>query len=213
MRPISEQDHYEVLEVPRGASSEDLRRAYQLATTTYQEDSMAGYSIFDSGDVEAVRERIDLAWRVLSDEDTRRAYDASLRPREPKDAPPAEPVAEPVADLTPAPAPAPALESIEAFEAEEGNDYDGARLRRTRLRHGLEIDDVARQTKVNPTYLRFIEEERFADLPARVYVRGFVMSFAACVGLDPEAVARSYLQRLDGARPEQRRWFSPARGD
>ena len=214
MKPLTEQDHYEVLEVPRGASPEELRQAYQLAASTYRQDSMAGYSIFEKGDVEAVRERIDLAWRVLSDEDTRRAYDASLKPPEPEDATPGAPVAEPAAErVPPTPQPAPALESIEAFEAEEGNDYDGARLRRTRLRHGLEIDDVARQTKVNPTYLRFIEEERFADLPARVYVRGFVMSFAACVGLDPEAVARSYLQRLDGARPQQRRWFSPARGD
>ena len=46
MKPLSEQDHYEVLEVPRGASSEELRRAYQLAATTYREDSMAGYSIY-----------------------------------------------------------------------------------------------------------------------------------------------------------------------
>jgi flagellar biosynthesis protein FlhG len=214
MKPLSDQDHYEVLEVPRAASREELQRAYQLATSTYRADSLAGYSIFDGGDAEAVRERIDLAWRVLSDVDTRRAYDAALG--EEKPAPAAayvEAAAEPTVAGEAVGPPAPALEAIEEFEAEEGDEYDGARLRRSRLRHGLEIDDVARQTKVNPTYLRFIEEDRFEELPARVYVRGFVMSFAGAVGLDPDAVARSYLQRFDDARPQQRRWFSPSRGD
>lgn len=208
MKPLSEQDHYEVLEVSRDASAEELSRAYQLARATYDDDSLAGYSIFEAGDTAVVRERIDLAWRVLSDDEMRRAYDASL------DKPDAQPFYEEAPfETSPAPPPAPQLDAIEEFEQEEGDRYDGARLRRSRLRQGLEIDDVARQTKVNPTYLRFIEEERFADLPARVYVRGFVISYASCVGLDANAVATSYIQRFDGARPEQRRWFSPSRGD
>ncbi len=205
MKPLSEQDHYEVLEVSRLASLEELKRAYQLVATTYDDDALAGYSIFESGDTTVVRERIDVAWRVLSDDAARRAYDASLGGLD----------AEPARQAEPAPSvdpPAPALEAIEEFE-EEGDRYDGARLRRSRLRQGLEIGDVARQTKVNPTYLRFIEEERFAELPARVYVRGFVIAFASCLGLDTEVVARGYLQRFDGARPASRRWFSPTRGD
>lgn len=217
MKPLSDQDHYEVLEVPRAASREEVRRAYQLAATTFDDDSLAGYSVFEPGDAAALRERIELAWRVLSDDEARRSYDATLGKPEPAENSRAEPAedsrAEPAvsaAEANAAPASAPALEAIEEFEEEEGDAYDGARLRRTRLRQGLEIDDVARQTKVNPTYLRFIEEERFSGLPARVYVRGFVMSFAACVGLDPDVVARSFLQRFDGARPEQRRWFSPS---
>jgi len=210
VKSLSEQDHYEVLEVPRAATRDELKRAYQLASATYASDSLAGYSIFDAGDTDAVRERVDLAWRVLSDDEARRAYDASLGKPEPMGAVYSEPA---VTAADSAAVPTPALEAIEEFEAEQGDEFDGARLRRSRLRHGLEVDDVARQTKVNPTYLRFIEEERFADLPARVYVRGFVMSFASCVGLDAEAVARSYLQRFDAARPQQRRWFSPPRGD
>ena len=212
MKPLAEQDHYEVLEVSRAASREELRRAYQLATTTYDEDSLAGYSVFEPGDTSAVRERIDLAWRVLSDDEARRANDASLGAPEAGPAREAEPAAP--APEAPAQNPsAPALEALEAFETEEGDEYDGARLRRSRLRRGLEIEDVARQTKVNPTYLRFLEEERFSQLPARVYVRGFVIAFASCVGLDANAVATSYLQRFDGALPQQRRWFAQHRGD
>ena len=211
MKPLAEQDHYEVLEIPRGIPQAEIERAYQLAQATYAEDSLAGYSIFAEGDAAAMRERIETAYRVLSDEESRRAYDGSLAaagaPREPASSWLAEPEAQ-------APAAEP-LSPVEAFEEfDEGSSaYDGARLRRSRLRRGMEVEDVARVTKVNPTYLRFIEEERFDDLPARVYVRGFVMSFASCVGLDPNAVAVSYLQRFDAARPGQRRWFVQPRGD
>jgi len=69
----------------------------------------------------------------------------------------------------------------------------------------MEIEDVARVTKVNPTYVRFIEEEHFADLPARVYVRGFVGAYASCVGLDPRKVADSYMGRFDRESSKQQR--------
>jgi len=213
MKPLSDQDHYEVLEVTRAASRDDLHRAYQLAAITFSDDSLAGYSVFDPGDAAAVRERIELAWRVLSDDEARRVYDAALGEFEPESAGVAYVESAAIASATTVSSPpAPALEAIEEFEQEEGDEFDGARMRRSRLRQGLEIDDVARQTKVNPVYLKFIEEERFADLPARVYVRGFVVAFAGCVGLEPEVVARSFLQRFDAARPEQRRWFSSIPG-
>jgi curved DNA-binding protein CbpA len=186
VKPLSEQDHYEVLEVARGASREGIERAYKLARATYVEDGLAGYSVFADGDAEAIRERIELAYRVLSDPDSRIAYDSDLG-----DTPALEPSLVRIERSPPLPA-------IEEFEdLEEDADYDGSRLRRARMRRGLELDEVASVTKVSPAYLRFLEEERFADLPARVYVRGFVMAFADCVGLEPAATAAGYMQRYD----------------
>jgi cytoskeletal protein RodZ len=69
----------------------------------------------------------------------------------------------------------------------------------------MEIDDIARVTKINPNYLRFIEEERFADLPDPVYVRGFVTAYANCVGLEGRFVAASYMKRLDKGERERRK--------
>jgi curved DNA-binding protein CbpA len=206
MRPLSEQDHYEILEIPRETPQREIERAYELAQATYAEDSLAGYSIFAEGDAEAMRERIETAYRVLSDEESRRAYDGSLAdsgaPPEPASPWLAEPEAlaasaEPLAPQLPA-------EVFEEFDDDSGA-FDGARMRRSRLRRGMEIEDVARVTKVNPTYVRFIEEERFADLPARVYVRGFVGAYASCVGLDPRRVADSYMQRFDRESPKEPR--------
>lgn len=206
MKPLADLDHYEVLEIPRGTPREAIERAYQLAMATYADDSLAGYSVFDAGDAAVMRERIETAYRVLSDSAARGAYDAALSRAAPVEAQlPFEP-SSPTTASEPdrAPEPTGGLAPLEAFE-EDSDHYDGARLRRSRLRRGLELEGVAQVTKVNPTYLHFIEEERYEDLPARVYVRGFLMAYASCVGLDPAAVAASYLERFDAARAGPKR--------
>ena len=212
MKPLTEQDYYETLDVPRTANFEDIERAYRLACDTYCEDSLAGYPVFEVGDIELLRERIEIAYRILVDPDTRRAYDQELSTQSVAPAPaPAwrasadEPVVEDVRPTAPVLAPLDALDELEESEGE----WTGARLRRARLRQGIELDEITRITKVNPTYLSFIEEERFDGLPASVYVRGFVVGYAGCLGLDAKKVAASYLQRCDERRGAgKRRLFS-----
>lgn len=211
MKPLSEQDHYEVLEVPRDASGETVERAYRLARATYEDDSLAGYSVLGDADSAAIRERIETAFRVLADAESRRAYDASLRAIEPESEPelPAEDQVQAVLDME-APAAETGIEPFEELEEEPGGYFDGPRLRRSRMRRGLELDDVARVTKVNPTYLRFLEEERFEELPARVYVRGFVTLYAGCVGLEAKLVAEDYMRRFDAQRSGSGRRGAPS---
>ena len=212
MKSLSEQNHYEILEVPHASDAAEIERAYQLLIATYADDALAGYSIFEDGDVEMIRERVETAYRVLSDDDTRRAYDESLQAWRSNGSGPMSIVA-PSAGEVEVPEtrrlqqPVETLEDLGDVDEEEG-EFDGARLRRTRVRLGIEIDDVGRVTKVNPVYLRFIEEERFEDLPARVYVRGFVTAYASCVGLDSRRAAESYMRRFDASGPAPQRRFS-----
>jgi len=205
VKSLSDQDHYEALEVRRGASADEIERAYRLALGTYMEDSLAGYSVFEAGDVEAIRERIELAFRTLSDAEARRAYDAQLAGGEPAPPEPAQRGARGEPGLAAASQPMlAALDSLEDIDEGSG-EFDGARLRRVRLRQGVEIQDIARITKVNPTYLSFLEEERFESLPAAVYVRGFVMGYASCIGLDGAVVARSFMKRFEASREGRKR--------
>jgi cytoskeletal protein RodZ len=99
-----------------------------------------------------------------------------------------------------APRPMAPVDDLEEIDEESG-EFDGARLRRSRLRRGIDLDEMSSVTKINPTYLRFIEEERFSELPAQVYVRGFVTAYASCVGLDPKRVAASYMRRFRETSP------------
>ncbi|MEE8475738.1 MAG: helix-turn-helix domain-containing protein [Myxococcota bacterium] len=181
MKPISDQDHYEVLEISHEASAEEIERAYRLARATYADESLAGYSVFGEGEAAAVRQRIETAYRVLSNDASRQDYAASSSPAPAPDA-----------------AALPAARGLDALEAsdEETGDFDGPKLRWSRMRRGIEIEEIAGVTKINPTYLRFIEEERFSDLPAPVYVRGFVNAYAKAVGLDPQHVVTSFMKRL-----------------
>jgi len=198
LKSISEQNHYEILDAHPTATREEIERAYRLALATYSEDSLAGYSVFAEGDAAALRERVEMAYRVLSDSRKRSEYDATLE-LEPEDAlPPAEPSA-PLVPVENAFGESPVpLHHDELMHLDDGSgDFDGQRLKHFRIRCGMEIDDIARITKINPAYLRFIEAERFADLPASVYVRGFVTAYANCVGLDGKGVAASYMKRFD----------------
>jgi flagellar biosynthesis protein FlhG len=205
-KPVEEMTYYEVLEVPRDASGEEVERAYRVALATYGEGSLAAYSVYGSSEVSVIRERVEEAYRVLSEPEGRRAYDAEIGGL--------DPVAASVElalrfddereDIRRSPdAVAPEIEAFDDVE-EECGDYDGPRLRRARLRRGIAIEKIAAVTKINPTYLRFIEEEQFQDLPAAVYVRGFVTAYARCIGLDPARAVPDYMRRLEEARPSSR---------
>ena len=205
MKSVSEQDYYEILEIAPDASREEIERAYRLARATYDDDSLAGYSVFGEGDAQALLQRIEAAYQVLSNEESRRAYTELLHG--------GGSLAEAAPPLVEEPSPLDELAGADEFAEveEESGEFDGPRLRRTRMRCGLEIEEIAGITKVNPTYLRFIEEERFSELPAPVYVRGFVSAYASCVGLDARRVAASYMHRLEDHRGDDRHRHSGRR--
>jgi len=197
LKPLEEQDHYELLEISRQANREEIIRAYQMARALYADESMAGLSVFDAGDADAICDRVESAYKTLMDAGARRAYDDSLDGA-------AVETPEGLADEAAEQRPGEPTEAPEGLEAEEG-EFGGARLRRMRVHRGIELEDVAEVTKVNPTYLRFIEEERFDDLPAAVYVRGFVLGYAGCIGLDAHQAAKSYMSRYEESRSRNKR--------
>ncbi len=239
MRGLGEQTHYEVLEVGRNSETPEIERAYRLLQSIYASDSLALYSVFDEADGAVLKQRIELAYRVLADADSRRAYDEEVDSwGAEQDGQPAGRVGESAAVVSPAnPLPDhgdgasfddslddnPAEElvsravepgsvelnsGIERFQDLEGDaegDFDGHRLRRARLERGIEIDEIANVTKVSRAFLRSIEEEAYDDLPAPVYVRGFVVAYARAIGLDPQKVAPTYMARLEESKRSSRK--------
>jgi len=69
-------------------------------------------------------------------------------------------------------------------------------LRDARVRRGLSTTDVERTTRINRNYIEAIEGGRFEELPAPVYARGFVRSYARYLGLDPEEAVAGVPQDL-----------------
>jgi cytoskeletal protein RodZ len=98
----------------------------------------------------------------------------------------------------------------------------GETLRQARLDRGASVADAERETHIRRKYLEALESEDYAALPALVYVRGFIRSYARYLGLDPEAtldlyapsrvreerpVLRSATPQLSGGRPISARVF------
>jgi cytoskeletal protein RodZ len=65
------------------------------------------------------------------------------------------------------------------------------------MSRGIELEEIAAVTKINERYLRSIEENRYGDLPASVYVRGFLKQYARTLHLDVRRVADTYMARYD----------------
>jgi cytoskeleton protein RodZ len=64
----------------------------------------------------------------------------------------------------------------------------GAELRAAREASGLSIDDVAQQLKLAPRQVQALEDDDYASLPGRTFVRGFVRNYARFMQLDVDAV-------------------------
>ncbi|TMF98972.1 MAG: helix-turn-helix domain-containing protein [Chloroflexi bacterium] len=61
----------------------------------------------------------------------------------------------------------------------------GETLRRARLSKNVTFEDAERVTRIRREYLEALEREDFTKLPAPVYARGFLRSYAGYLGLDP----------------------------
>src|SRR6478672_5208727 len=59
------------------------------------------------------------------------------------------------------------------------------RLRRERQRHGIALDDIARQSRIKPELLEAFENNDLTDWPRGLYARAWVRAYAVAVGLDP----------------------------
>ena len=193
-RPIPDvpvDTHHDVLEVDRGATDEEIRRASKRARDLYGPSSLACYGLFDGPGLARVRSRLEEAHDVLLDPARRRPYELSVFPVAPEPVQVAE--EERARPLAPAPVITPET------------DFTGSLLRAVRESQGTALKDVAAVTKIGQSYLRALEDEDFASLPALVYVRGFLVEIAKFLKLDPQHVSRTYVRRVQRWHEERER--------
>ncbi len=82
-------------------------------------------------------------------------------------------------------------------DARVGTPTDvGSRLRAAREAKQLSVRDIADTTKISVSALEALEENDVARLPGGIFTRGFVRSYAAEVGLDPEQTMRDFMAQV-----------------
>ena len=77
-------------------------------------------------------------------------------------------------------------------------DDFGAKLRNAREGRGISLRQIASSTRIPVAALEALERNDVSRLPAGVFSRGFVRSYAAEVGLDPDTVLNEFVDRFHG---------------
>jgi cytoskeleton protein RodZ len=72
----------------------------------------------------------------------------------------------------------------------------GSSLRGARMRQGLELSQVERETRIRVKYLGALEDERFDVLPGPAYTKGFLRTYAHYLGLDAQRFVDEYNTRF-----------------
>lgn len=68
----------------------------------------------------------------------------------------------------------------------------GEKMKKLRGAKGVTLQQISRHTKIQQRYLEDLEEGTYDDLPADVYVRGFLRSYAEFFGVNDETLIRLY---------------------
>ncbi|MEK6705794.1 MAG: helix-turn-helix domain-containing protein [Bdellovibrionota bacterium] len=88
--------------------------------------------------------------------------------------------------------------------SEEGKLTLGQFLRQERERRSVSIEQVSAATKISVRILDAIEGDRYRELPAKPFVRGFVGAYCRFIGLDSKEVLITFGDFMDskaGERP------------
>jgi cytoskeleton protein RodZ len=71
----------------------------------------------------------------------------------------------------------------------------GNTLREARVRRKLTLQQVEEDTKIRVKYVQAMENEEFDEMPGSTYVMGFLRTYSAYLGLDPDVIVGEYRSR------------------
>jgi len=167
-------EDFHVLDLPEDATSEEARRAYHRMKALYAEGALATYNLIENDQRQEILDRIERAYMRISHD---------LRDDSPECYPPAQ---------------SPEAEQPLSPGAGEGI---GPFLRKRRESLGYTLKDIADRTRVRTAYLESIEAENFKNLPAPVYVRGFIFEFSRVLGIpEPQKISDAFLSQMNSAK-------------
>jgi transcriptional regulator with XRE-family HTH domain len=68
----------------------------------------------------------------------------------------------------------------------------GEKLKKLRGDFRMSLAEISKATKIQAKYLEYLEEGQYEKLPAEVYVRGFLRSYARCLNVDELVLIKLY---------------------
>ncbi|UYL10653.1 helix-turn-helix domain-containing protein [Bdellovibrio sp. SKB1291214] len=209
MEATTRYNYYEILELPASSPQHEVTAAYERARNTYSGENPAIYTIFSEHEAREFLVLIEEAYQVLGNKILRNIYDqrllsgmaslndltyASIVEASKKVAP--TETAKPVEKK-----PANSYTKDEAMEAEikAQENWTGEFIKKVREYKGITVERMSEITKINAWYVKAIEKTEPDNLPAIVFVRGYVVQIARALGVNDKVVADSYMKTFKKA--------------
>ncbi len=73
----------------------------------------------------------------------------------------------------------------------------GSYLKHERELRGFSLEEIATKTKISIHFLRALENNQFDDLPEKVFIKGYIRSFARVIGSDEHEMLNAFDDTLD----------------
>ena len=163
-------DAYLTLKLTMDANLAKIESAYVQHKELFNSSSIACYSLCSEAERQANLKAIESAHQLIISE----RFPQQIKP---------EPVS--------------MSESSSEVATPDPGVSPGSFLKQQRQTLGIPLATIVDQTKVSKTILGHIEEEDYAQLPATVYLRGFIIEIAKIVHVaDPHLIAGQYLEQM-----------------
>jgi curved DNA-binding protein CbpA len=200
MQTVSRNNYYDILELNANAPQHEVTTAYERAKATYCGDNPAIYTIFSEQEARELLTLIEEAYNVLGNKNLRMIYDQRLLGGK---ASLGELSYSSILEASKQLFPEPKTEEKksvykkdEAFEKEiqHCENWDGSFLKKVREYKNIPVPRMHEITKINGYYITAIEGMDLKNLPAPVFIRGYVLQIAKALGLEEKKVADSYMK-------------------
>lgn len=200
MMSTNRYNYYDILEIPNNAPQHEVTTAYERARATYSGENQAIYTIFTSQEARELLTMIEEAYSVLGNKTLRGIYDQRLFSNQAKEQ---ELSYNALLLASKVSLPEPKVEEVKpAYEANPEYDkeiatrteWNGEELRKVREYKKIPLATMSDKTKIKSFYLNAIETMTAKDLPAEVFVRGYVIQMARFLGLNDRVCADSYMK-------------------
>ncbi len=197
-----DEDLYALLELDPGATDDEIRRAFKMLTGRFDPGGPVMYGLFSAREGHRLAKALRDAYDTLMDPEKRRSYDRSVYP---EGHPSLRRADERVAAAPPRPLPSLPTDPLAVLQLPPETPLTGMVLMRVRQVCNLTLEDIADRTKISMFTLRCIEGDAYSDLPAAVYLRGFVRQVAEQLRLEGDRAVTDYMEAYEAWRAEEAR--------
>jgi curved DNA-binding protein CbpA len=211
MNTFDDLNYYEILKIPMASSYFEIKRAYIDALSLYSEDSIVTYSLFSKEERDKIIEHIENAFSTLTDVQKRAAYDKELLDSGDEEA--LTPSREKQYSSNPLPNECTSVNENQVYSKVKEKHLaknvktlsddilfkeriSGDDLKTLRKAVDVKIHEIQYITKISPSVLEAIEENRFKELPPDTYLKSFLRSYAKILQIDPEKVIDGYFNTM-----------------